>query len=539
LAQLQLGIFFHGKRTYHNHLDVEKQIEKLRENTTLPELNNVYQEIYGLNTNIDSIDRQLADKAYKLLLGAQRLLRLRELGAAVRTTTDNTNLDFVNATYLLEITANFIIAEEDDMNPVQLAHASVQEFLRTLNIEGSSRFTDVSVHAQAAETCLASLNRDQVWTPLPPLTDAEMNYETPREKTTSLTIHKFARYAALYWPRHSELAGATMRASGPLQKQLTTFLHNKEYAPFSQWTENLGHVRYGYSDSFGERFQDCEGATPLHITSIWDLSDVASHILKGTSTDCHEFNDRGDAPIHLAVKYRHPRTLRLLASHMSDALEFQNDKGLTVLHVAVKYSPLQLLSDLLDMGGNVDSKTKAGDTLLDLAIYQKNIPAVDLLLSRNASLTEINSEGDTALHRAAKSSRTVMEHLLRHGADVGIKNAYGQTPLHTVADWYPEDLGLIAKAKLLVDFGADPNARDENGKSALHVAAASGRKNIMEVIIEQAANVDINIKDNHGNSPLRFAATEEIADALVRAGADVNQRKPRRSYTIEVFEGPS
>jgi hypothetical protein len=187
-AQLQLGIFFHPKTTYRNPIEVSKQIHKLRESTALPELNIAYQEIYNLNTNPESTDRQLADKAYKLILNAQRPLSLPEIVAAVKIHPDSTDTGFADESYFLEFTRNFIIADPGhEMNPVQFAHASVQEFLQASSSDVSVKFTDILVYAQAAETCLASLNHDQVWKHV---SDSISYLEQ---------IHEFAPYAANYW----------------------------------------------------------------------------------------------------------------------------------------------------------------------------------------------------------------------------------------------------------------------------------------------------------------------------------------------------
>ena len=54
--------------------------------------------------------------------------------------------------------------------------------------------------------------------------------------------------------------------------------------------------------------------------------------------------------------------------------------------------------------------------------------------------------------------------------------------------------------------GADVNAKDENGWTALHYAAVNGHKEIAELLIDNGA--EVNAKDNSGYTPLYFADGE-------------------------------
>ncbi|KAF3191573.1 hypothetical protein TWF106_004296 [Orbilia oligospora] len=94
------------------------------------------------------------------------------------------------------------------------------------------------------------------------------------------------------------------------------------------------------------------------------------------------------------------------------------------------------------------------------------------------------------------------------------------TAVHMAANW-----GLTwVLHSLLQDSGlADINARDFDGKTALHHPCRLGNEAVMKILIDNGA--DIGVFDDYGRSPLRFAVDGGNVNAvklLLRSGADIN-----------------
>ena len=81
----------------------------------------------------------------------------------------------------------------------------------------------------------------------------------------------------------------------------------------------------------------------------------------------------------------------------------------------------------------------------------------------------------------------------------------------------------LLKVRELLAAGADPDARDEEGRTPLFSAVLGGSIGLVGLLLESGA--DVNARDHQGFSALHFAAQEdlpEMARLLLAKGADVN-----------------
>ena len=120
---------------------------------------------------------------------------------------------------------------------------------------------------------------------------------------------------------------------------------------------------------------------------------------------------------------------------------------------------------------------------------------------------------DISIHDAAYGGNieAVKQHLAA-GADVNAKNKgfsrKDSTPLQHAAL-----KGQKKVVELLIEKGADVNAKCDVGWTPLHNAAAYGHKEIIELLIAKSA--DVNAKNKDLNTPLDLAINDDVTEKRI------------------------
>ncbi len=113
--------------------------------------------------------------------------------------------------------------------------------------------------------------------------------------------------------------------------------------------------------------------------------------------------------------------------------------------------------------------------------------------------------------------------------DVNARNISGWTPL-MVASMYNSNKEVV---QMLIDNGADVNARDEVGNTALEEASRNSTPEVIQVLID--ARADVNARDEVGSTPLMGASwrnTPEVIQVLLDNGADLHVRAENGSTAL-------
>jgi ankyrin repeat protein len=236
--------------------------------------------------------------------------------------------------------------------------------------------------------------------------------------------------------------------------------------------------------------------------------------------------------------------------------------GWSPLLVATQNRYYKLGAYLLDHGADVNLANKGGWTPLYLATDNRNIengdypvrqPDMDhldyikLLLAHGANVnarikdsTEtrtvftnqwLDENGATAFLRASQSGDLVlMKLLLDHGADPKIDTVLHVTALQVAAgigwvegityEWSPQ--ATYEAVKMLIDLGLDVNAQADTGRTAMHGAAHKGRTDVIQLLYDHGAKLNVRDYGNTDNRGGKLAVHTwepvDYADGLVRVG---------------------
>lgn len=180
--------------------------------------------------------------------------------------------------------------------------------------------------------------------------------------------------------------------------------------------------------------------------------------------------------------------------------------GYTVLHAAVLRGDLDLVMASLARGANPNLQLANGTPVRRLS--------ADFFLP--ASLV-----GATPLLLAARyASIDMMRALVASGADIRLAAKDGTTPLIAAANSDRRRQGVLSAArqhvppadesqgleavKILLELGADINAANQAGETALHVAATGQLNTIVQLLAERGAKLDV--KNKRGQTPLALAS---------------------------------
>ncbi len=185
--------------------------------------------------------------------------------------------------------------------------------------------------------------------------------------------------------------------------------------------------------------------------------------------------------------------------------------------------------------------SRGGGTLLHALIqrsYHNNPEHFGTILEKLAARgLDVNRRDDarkTALFYLTQNSKKTEDPLLllvRHGANINLKDFYGRTALHIYAE--RGNAGLV---KALLNLGAKLNLADQYGVTPLMLAASKGHLNAVTFFVKKEANIAA--KDNLGNGILHFAAKShnlEVIDYLLDKNTPINYRNNKNETPISIL----
>jgi ankyrin repeat protein len=218
-----------------------------------------------------------------------------------------------------------------------------------------------------------------------------------------------------------------------------------------------------------------------------------------------------------------------------DVEEFAESQQYTVIHkIVLGLSKLDLESQLQVSTSMIDAPDTRGRTALWWASARGDYSAVKTLLKYGAAIHDPASpDNHSPLHVAQASE--VVKLLLQFGAHVDCRDESGRTPLQCCAYRGEPRGGSVELFKSLLDGGADVNAQSNAGHTALHYTAMYGFVEHMPLLLARGAPIDS--RKPNGITPLLDAVgcSQPISvKFLLQNGADPSVKNKENGSILHI-----
>jgi ankyrin repeat protein len=455
----------------------------------LEELPETLDETYArVLREINKANREHARRLLQCLTVASRPLRVEELAEVLAIDIAapahggipqlNPNWRWIDHHQAVLSTCSSLITivDEDNFQVVQFSHFSVKEFLTSDRLARSSG--DLSryhialepAHTILAQACLGVLLR--------------LDDRVIEDNIDDIPLVEYASHHLFDHARFEKVASHIRNAM--------EYFFDADKPHWTAWSrvQKIDDV-YWVLFSPNEGIDD---ASPLYYASHGGFYDLAEHLVGKHPEHINARGGRMVTPLVAALHGKHFQIAELLNRHGAD-VDVRGNTDRTPLLVACHNGRLEIVQWLLNHGADVNALSNDPCAPIHSAVGLGHLQVVRMLIEFNAHIDICEEFGRGVLHLAASRHDNddhvgIMQLLLDHGADPNARDNNDSTPLHHCS-WSMEEgsvtHGTVEDMRLLLKYGAIIDSEDNEGRTPLQTALEHDRQDMATCLREHGA----------------------------------------------------
>ena len=263
------------------------------------------------------------------------------------------------------------------------------------------------------------------------------------------------RYAAEHWVAHAQFEHVSSYLRTSME---SLFDLDKPY--FVAWLKlyDIDTRPPGDSTFFMFTPTSKRGGSPLYYAALCGFQNLVEKLIAKYPQHVNSHGGWYLTPLVAALAGKQFQTAELLRYSGADP-DIQCHDGFTPLHSATCFRDVEMVQELLDLRADFNIRDNYGKTILESAC--SGLSSCDKVPNYPQSLVNI------------------ARLLLDRGADINARNGRGGTPLHSAT--------RIEVIRVLLERGANVNGKDKQGRTPFKLAKERGHNEIMKLLLEHGA----------------------------------------------------
>ena len=270
--------------------------------------------------------------------------------------------------------------------------------------------------------------------------------------------------------------------------------------------------------------KDLDRLTPMHHAVVGGNLDIVSILLKARRKGNWSTQDAyGRAPLFYAVESGDLPMIKFLIKRTGIPLQ-KDRQGITLMRYAIERGLVSTVKLLLEHGCQLEDDLIENMYHIHAAALRRNNDVIDFLVASGISVNTETPQGRTPLHMAALPSSTPKLYLSWSHIPISANKPRRFSNLsgdkNKSSYFAAPDNQTSTTIRCLLDLGANINAGDRLGESALYIATAYQHIDSVKLLLQRGADVNAELKYS-GTTPLHVAIPA-AALYLLEYGANPN-----------------